>query len=74
MKHTITLKNILLILFINILSGMAVVNAATKQMEYLDRGLVAVKINSGVYLSWRFLGTDDKSVSFNVYRNGTKIN
>jgi hypothetical protein len=43
-------------------------------MEYLDRGLVAVKISGGVYLSWRYLGTDDPSVGFNLYRNGTKIN
>ena len=48
--------------------------AGSKQMEYLDRGVVAVKVNNGIYLSWRFLGTDDKSVGFNIYRDGTKIN
>ena len=48
--------------------------APPRQMEYLDRGLVAVKISGGVYLSWRYLGTDSPAVGFNLYRNGTKIN
>ena len=45
-----------------------------RQMEYLDRGVVAVKVNKGVFLSWRFLGTDLKEVGFNVYRDGTRLN
>jgi hypothetical protein len=47
---------------------------AQYQMENLDRGLVAVQTGNGVFLSWRVLGTDPKSISFNIYRNGTKIN
>lgn len=47
--------------------------ATQRQMEALDRGLVAVKISSGVFLSWRLFGNDDKSTTFNVYRNGTLI-
>lgn len=43
--------------------------AAQRQMEKLDRGLVAVKVSSGVYLTWRMLGTDDKNVQFNIYKN-----
>lgn len=46
---------------------------APRQMEYLDRGLVAIKTGSGVYLSWRFLGTDSATTGFNIYRNNTKI-
>jgi len=42
-------------------------------MEYLNRGLVAVKVSSGVFLSWRLLGTDDKNTAFNIYRNGTTL-
>ncbi len=49
-------------------------NALTRQMEYLNRGLVAVKITTGVYLSWRYLGTDNPNVGFNIYRNNTLIN
>ena len=47
--------------------------AEARQIEALDRGLVAVKTTDGVYLSWRLLGTDDYTIGFNVYRNGTKI-
>ena len=47
--------------------------AQTRQMEYLDRGLVAIKVTSGVYLSWRLLATDAKTTGFNVYRNNVKI-
>jgi len=46
---------------------------AQRQMENLDRGLVAVKVSSGVYLSWRILGTEFTNTSYNLYRNGTLI-
>lgn len=49
-------------------------HAATKQMEYLNRGTVAVKTNNGVFLSWRFLGNESANTSFNIYRDGVKIN
>lgn len=51
-----------------------------RQMEKLDRGLVAIKIDGGVYLSWRLLdsedyryGSADSNVSFKVYRNDVEI-
>lgn len=47
---------------------------AARQMEYLNRGLVAVKVNNGVFLSWRSLGTDNSNVGFNLYRDGQKLN
>jgi hypothetical protein len=47
---------------------------AARQMESLDRGVVAVKVANGVFVSWRVLGTDAATTSFNVYRNGTKVN
>ncbi|PDO09188.1 MAG: hypothetical protein BLM47_13995, partial [Candidatus Reconcilbacillus cellulovorans] len=31
--------------------------ASARQMEFLNRGLVAVKVSNGVFLSWRLLGT-----------------
>ncbi|WP_397339059.1 rhamnogalacturonan lyase [Paenibacillus amylolyticus] len=43
-------------------------------MEFLDRGVVAVKTGNGVFVSWRLLGTEGSNVSFNVYRDGTKVN
>lgn len=43
-------------------------------MEALDRGTVAVNTGSGVYLSWRLLGTEDlANQAFDIYRDGTKI-
>lgn len=46
----------------------------TRQMERLDRGLVAVNTGSGVFLSWRMLGDDPKDVRFNIYRNNVLLN
>jgi len=48
------------------------------RMERLSRGLVAVSTNGGVYLGWRMFGfeydaTTPANVSYNVYRDGTKI-
>lgn len=43
-------------------------------MENLDRGLVAVKVTNGVFLSWRVLGTDPTGIGFNIYRGTTKVN
>ena len=48
--------------------------------EKLDRGVVAVPISSasggdGMLVKWRLLGTEyAKGLTFNVYRNGGKIN
>ncbi len=48
--------------------------AGARQMEKLDRGVVAVKVNNGVFISWRMFGTDPDNIAFNLYRNGTKVN
>ena len=45
-----------------------------RQMENLDRGLVAVNVSGGVYLSWRITGQEWYDVTYNVYRNGTRLN
>lgn len=44
-----------------------------RQMEKLDRGLVAVKTDKGVFLSWRLLGTEELNIPFDIYRDGVKI-
>lgn len=41
---------------------------AQRQMENLDRGVVAVRTDDGVFVSWRLLGTDPENTAFNVYR------
>ena len=43
-------------------------------MENLDRGLIAVKVKNGVYVGWRLFGTDPETISFNLYRDGMKVN
>ena len=45
-----------------------------RQMECLNRGLVAVKVETGVYIGWRLFGTDPEEISFNVYRDDMKVN
>lgn len=53
---------------------------AQRQMENLNRGIVAMRKNSTqVYVSWRLFGNDPAGVAFNLYRsaNGgaaTKLN
>ncbi|GAB2694598.1 rhamnogalacturonan lyase [Paenibacillus thermoaerophilus] len=48
--------------------------ASPRQMEKLNRGVVAVKVSNGVYVSWRLLGTEPMNTGFNVYRGSTKLN
>lgn len=45
-----------------------------KRMEALDRGFVAVDSPEGMFLSWRFLGTDEEDIAFNIYKNGVLLN
>jgi rhamnogalacturonan endolyase len=45
------------------------------QMEALARGVVAVKVDGGVYLGWRMFGTEydaekPETIAYNVYRDG----
>lgn len=48
---------------------------AQRWMEGLGRGVVAVRISTTeVFLSWRLFGTEPAATTFNIYRNGTKIN
>ncbi|MER5252867.1 rhamnogalacturonan lyase [Streptomyces sp. NPDC002855] len=56
------------------LSSTSSAAAATRQAEALDRGVVSVHTAAGNLVSWRWLGTDDDDVAFNVYRGGTKVN
>jgi len=41
---------------------------AQRQMEYLKRGVVAIPAESGVFVSWRLLGTEARNTQFDVYR------
>ncbi len=48
--------------------------APVKQVEHLDRGVVVIPTENGNVVSWRLLVDDPESVTFNVYRNGQKLN
>lgn len=42
---------------------------AQKQMEYLNRGIVAVNQGGGkAYIGWRLLATDPDDIAFNLYK------
>ena len=55
-----------------VFSGLPV--AAQRQMETLDRGLVAVQTADGVFASWRIDGTEYYDTQYNLYRDGTRVN
>ena len=45
-----------------------------RKTDALDRGLIAIKTTNGVYCSWRILGEEYYDVTYNLYRDGTKVN
>lgn len=76
MKKIISFFMLFIITFSFAFSNASIANADTnftRQMEKLDRGLVAVKASDGVFLSWRLLGTEELDIPFDIYRDGVKI-
>ena len=48
--------------------------SAQRATDRLDRGLVAMPANgSGTFVSWRIFGEEYYDVTYNLYRNGTRI-
>lgn len=46
-----------------------------RQMEILDRGLIAIKTESGVFISWRLNAYEAaENMEFNIYADGKKLN
>lgn len=45
-----------------------------RRMDDLGRGLVAVATDNGVFVSWKWKGTESLDVKYNLYKNGEKIN
>ncbi|RZA32372.1 MAG: rhamnogalacturonan lyase, partial [Lysobacteraceae bacterium] len=52
----------------------AVTDVGGRQLEQLDRGLVAIATQGGNFVSWRALGLEDGATTFNLYRDGKRIN
>ncbi len=48
-------------------------SSGARQAEFLDRGLVAVKTDTGVFLSWRLLGNESYGTAFDIYRDGRRL-
>ncbi len=74
-------KKITLLLLITMIGishqSMAQPNYNFDQMkrEKLGRGVVAIRKNTeSVFVCWRYLSSDPINTTFNVYRDGTKIN
>lgn len=69
-QTNLTMKKILLTLG---MLGLSLSSIGQYQMEYITRGIVAVRTGNNNFVSWRWLGTED-DLSFNLYRNGNKVN
>jgi rhamnogalacturonan endolyase len=66
--------NTLLIASLLALCGSATHAAPGKQVEKLDRGVVAIHTSAGNFVGWRALGTDASALGFDIYRDGRKLN
>jgi fibronectin type 3 domain-containing protein len=56
------------------ITNKVVAKPTKRMMETLDRGLVAIKTEDGIFLSWRLNGYEyDKNIDFLLYRNGERI-
>ena len=54
---------------------MTIVSAVAQRMtDRLDRGLVAVKTDAGIFCTWRVLAEEYYDVRYNIYRDGVKLN
>lgn len=47
---------------------------AQRVTDKLDRGLVAMKVSDGIFISWRIMAEEYYDTEFNIYRDGTKLN
>ncbi|WP_018933134.1 FIMAH domain-containing protein [Gracilibacillus lacisalsi] len=46
-----------------------------RDTEWLDRGVIALPSEEGIFVSWRLLADEyDRDVTFNILRNGEKLN
>lgn len=65
LKGKYTMRNILILALISF----SVVLSAQRQMEKLDRGVIAMRTaTDSAYISWRLLDTDPSDIAFDIYR------
>jgi len=83
-KEILSLFLLVMLLFsvsVPVMADTPLPKAVSFEYEYLDRGLIAAKLSSGVFLSWRLFkeevsGYSDTGLTgavFNVYRDGELI-
>lgn len=65
------MKKIFILLFLSVIATFSA--QAQRKTDNLDRGLVAVKKASGVFVSWRVQADEYYGVKYNLYRDGSKI-
>lgn len=63
-------KSFIIIIF----TLLAISVQAQRKTDPLDRGVVAVKTSSAVFVSWRIQADEYYDVKYNIYRDGTKLN
>ena len=62
------------LIILALLMGMTVVSVhAQRVIDKLDRGVVAVKTTSGVFVSWRIQSDEYYDVTYNLYRDGSLV-
>ena len=76
-KHCVALRGTALAaiarLLMAVIASCPAAAAEKRPMEFLDRGLVALEVKEGVFVSWRMLGTDGSDVAFHLYRDGQQV-
>ena len=64
------MKKVLLALMMGMIGITA---SAQRVIDKLDRGIVAVKTTSGVFVSWRIQSDEYYDVTYNLYRDGSLV-
>ena len=64
------MKKLFLLVFAAMVAGGV---QAQRHTDNLDRGLVAVKSDGGIFCSWRIQAEEYYGVTYNLYRDGTQI-
>lgn len=67
-------KTVLGALFLTAALSVGAQYSHTVNADNLGRGVLAVKGDKGVFVSWRSLPEDAKGLLFDVYRDGVKVN
>ena len=70
----ITIRHLAPIALLALALTQSALAAQGKQVEKLDRGVVAIASGGGVFVSWRVLGVDEPDTRFNLDRDGVRLN